>query len=132
MPRLFLVADTHFDLSCPDHIESSTQIWNERVGADDTVWHLGDVAANLASLDVLAQLNGKKYLIAGNNDTLPAEVYLQYFMDLRGMVVFRDMSFTHVPVDSRCLDRVKLNFHGHLHTDQLINERKPDGRYFLR
>jgi calcineurin-like phosphoesterase family protein len=44
--------------------------WNEKVGPNDEVYHLGDVglttAENLAQ--ILAQLNGKIYLIAGNHE----------------------------------------------------------------
>lgn len=43
--------------------------WNAAVGAEDTVWHLGDVARRLdAVAPLLARLNGTKHLIRGNND----------------------------------------------------------------
>lgn len=45
--------------------------WNERVAPGDTAWLLGDVAmGNRAeTLPLLARLNGRKYLVAGNHDT---------------------------------------------------------------
>ena len=45
--------------------------WNAVVEAGDEVWHLGDFArtAQRAS-DVVAQLNGRKHLILGNNDSV--------------------------------------------------------------
>jgi calcineurin-like phosphoesterase family protein len=49
--------------------------WNETVGADDDVWHLGDLALRTsaeAAAALLRQLNGRKHLIAGNND--PPEI----------------------------------------------------------
>lgn len=45
--------------------------WNERVGPDDTVWHLGDFALRHGPermAAILDALNGTKRLICGNND----------------------------------------------------------------
>ena len=45
--------------------------WNDAVGPEDEVWHLGDFASG-RGLDragaVLAALHGRKHLITGNND----------------------------------------------------------------
>ena len=49
--------------------------WNELVGPDDMVWHLGDFAVRVRlerAVALLATLNGTKHLVAGNND--PPEV----------------------------------------------------------
>lgn len=47
--------------------------WNAVVEAGDEVWHLGDFARTAQrAAEVLAQLNGRKHLILGNND--PVEV----------------------------------------------------------
>ncbi|WP_334165043.1 metallophosphoesterase family protein [Phenylobacterium sp.] len=43
--------------------------WNAVVEAGDDVWHLGDFARTAGrAAEVLAQLNGRKHLILGNND----------------------------------------------------------------
>lgn len=45
--------------------------WNEVVGPEDTVWHLGDFAIRrsaAAMAAILDRLNGTKHLIYGNND----------------------------------------------------------------
>ena len=43
--------------------------WNETVGAEDEVWHLGDCAPKGAETEALpARLNGSKHLIRGNHD----------------------------------------------------------------
>lgn len=44
--------------------------WNETVGLDDIVWHHGDVGLGPEDkfLEMAAQLNGEKHLIAGNHD----------------------------------------------------------------
>lgn len=48
--------------------------WNEAVGPEDEVWHLGDVARKPSGVaELLGRLNGTKHLIRGNNDP-PATV----------------------------------------------------------
>ncbi len=79
---VFFTADTHFghariidfmarpfrDLEDMDR--SLIDRWNARVAPDDTVYHLGDFAwgSARAAAAVLAALNGRKTLIAGNHD----------------------------------------------------------------
>ena len=49
--------------------------WNETVGPNDDVWHLGDFALRTsapAAAVLVDALNGHKHLITGNND--PAEI----------------------------------------------------------
>jgi calcineurin-like phosphoesterase family protein len=43
---------------------------NEKVQPDDEVWHLGDFAfcGKDKAIEILEQLNGRKYLIRGNHD----------------------------------------------------------------
>lgn len=78
---LFFTADTHFG----DHRTINIQRrpfagvaemddalvagWNEVIGPDDEVWHLGDVARRSSDVaPLLARLNGTKHLVRGNND----------------------------------------------------------------
>jgi len=69
---------------CDDHI---IKRWNETVGPEDTVFHLGDVSMTREGLELVRQLNGKKYLIAGNYDKMgqtakykvSKDVLLEYF-----------------------------------------------------
>jgi calcineurin-like phosphoesterase family protein len=45
--------------------------WNQTVGPDDEVWHLGDFALRTsasAAGALLRSLNGRKHLVTGNND----------------------------------------------------------------
>ncbi len=45
--------------------------WNEVVGPEDEIWHLGDFAIKQTAArvaELLAQLNGQKHLVTGNND----------------------------------------------------------------
>ena len=55
--------------------------WNERVGPEDEVWHLGDFAINqpVERMEaLLAALHGRKHLIAGNNDEEPTRTLARW------------------------------------------------------
>ena len=78
---IFFTADTHFGdhrtinihrrpfASVAAMDEAIVAGWNETVGPDDEVWHLGDVARRSADVAaLLAGLNGIKHLVRGNND----------------------------------------------------------------
>ena len=127
----FFTSDTHFGdhrtLNLyPRPFETVAQMdaeliarWNAVVGPDDEVWHLGDFArtAELASA-VLAQLNGRKHLVVGNNDPDPsAEAgwesnypYAEIEREDRFLVLchypFRSWNRQH---------KGALNLHGHSH-----------------
>jgi calcineurin-like phosphoesterase family protein len=93
--------------------------WNAAVGADDEVWHLGDFARTARrATEVLAQLNGRKHLIVGNNDPAPdaahgwesvapyAEIERDGFRLVLCHYPFRSWNGQH---------RGVLNLHGHSH-----------------
>ena len=78
---LFFTADTHFGdhrtinihrrpfASVAEMDEALVAGWNAVVGAEDEIWHLGDVARRSADVaPLLAQLKGTKHLVRGNND----------------------------------------------------------------
>lgn len=78
----FFTSDTHFGhariielcarpFSDVDEMnEEMIRRWNETVGPDDLVFHLGDVALGkiAESLPLVGRLNGKKVLVPGNHD----------------------------------------------------------------
>ena len=83
MPAIFLVSDTHFGHAgvCrfthpndptvklrpwdnPEEMdEEMVRRWNDRVGPNDKVYHLGDVVINRKALPIMDRLNGDKVLI---------------------------------------------------------------------
>jgi calcineurin-like phosphoesterase family protein len=84
---VWFTADTHFGhagalslyrrpfASVAEMNAVMTARWNEIVGPDDDVWHLGDFALRMsadAAGALLGRLNGRKHLITGNND--PPEI----------------------------------------------------------
>ncbi len=81
----WFTSDTHFGdhrvlnlyprpyASVAEMDEDLVRRWNAVVGDDDEVWHLGDFARTPPhAAAMLAQLNGRKHLVAGNNDVSPA------------------------------------------------------------
>ena len=83
MGKIFITSDTHFGhdrefiygprgfTSIEEHDKEIIRRWNEVVGPDDTVFHLGDVMLgdNTHGMECLRQLNGTIYIVAGNHDT---------------------------------------------------------------
>jgi hypothetical protein len=120
---IFFTSDTHFGhagalalyrrpfASVAAMDEGLVERWNEAVAPADEVWHLGDFAIRQSAeraADLLARLNGRKHLVAGNNDP-PAtqglagwssvQPYAELMIDERRLVLchyafrtWRDMS----------------------------------------
>ena len=103
---------------------------NERVGTNDRVYYLGDVAINRKFLKILDRLNGRKVLIKGNHDIFKLEDYSKYFDDIRGYHVLNGLIFSHVPIHPNCLSRFGCNVHGHLHANRIWDSGRIDPRYY--
>ena len=93
--------------------------WNEIVGSDDEVWHLGDFARTAAlAAAILPRLNGRKHLVLGNNDPPPdpgtgwlsVANYAELSVDRIELVL------CHYPFRRwKGMDRGSVNLHGHSH-----------------
>ena len=131
---VFFTSDTHFGhagaralyrrpfANLAEMNEAMVERWNGVVGREDEVWHLGDFALGLAAarmLEILSRLNGRKHLVAGNNDgpgtvALSAWASVQHYAEIeaegRGLVL------CHYPFRSwRNMQRGWLDLHGHGH-----------------
>jgi len=131
---VFFTSDTHFGhggalglyrrpfASVAAMNEGLAERWNETVGFDDVVWHLGDFAIRQRPgvvAELLARLNGRKHLVAGNNDP-PATAELAGWesvqpyaeMTVEGVSVV----LCHYPFRSwRGMGKGWINLHGHSH-----------------
>jgi calcineurin-like phosphoesterase family protein len=137
---VFFTADTHFGHAAARALyhrpfpsvaamdEAMVARWNETVGPDDEVWHLGDFvvgprkesAVAEAAASLLARLNGRKRLVIGNNDppavaALPgwagaATHYAELEADGAGVVLCHYAFRTW-----RNAARGWVNLHGHSH-----------------
>ena len=141
---IFFTSDTHFGhggalglyrrpfASVAAMNEGLVERWNETVGPDDVVWHLGDFAIRqrpTVVADLLARLNGRKHLVAGNND--PQETrelegwgsvqsYIEMEVDRVSLVL------CHYPFRSwHGMGKGWVNLHGHSH-----GKLKPQSRQF--
>lgn len=146
MSNLFFISDTHFGhkniLTFKDDFGKSLRegfedieemneyiiaMWNHKVGSQDKVIHCGDVAFGKEALKLCQRLNGIKYLVLGNHDTMALNEYAKVFTKIFGVKYIGgdEAICTHVPVHPSSLRRFVLNIHGHLHEKHI-----DDARYF--
>lgn len=142
---IFFISDTHFSHQnilkyCPnrvfDDIDHHDAVlimnWNERVGKNDTVIHLGDFGFGPVRhlIMILNELRGKKVLIAGNHDKqkLESDEFRACWSDIRDSYhevsvkhqgTVRSMILCHYPLlswNGQYHDSIHL--HGHIHSTQ--------------
>lgn len=139
---IFFTADHHFGhagaidqngrpfINVMQMRETMIERWNEVVGADDTVYHLGDFAWRIGEAevqDLFARLNGHKHLIAGNHDHGSSWAWLDWEtvtqineVKVGGVQVV----MCHYPLyEWRNQRRGAIHLHGHVHG----NSRGPAG-----
>lgn len=80
---MFFTSDTHFRhtniikysnrpyANVQEMDEALIRNWNDKVGMNDTIYHLGDFTFSDDAANILRRLNGKKHLILGNHDHNP-------------------------------------------------------------
>jgi calcineurin-like phosphoesterase family protein len=94
------------------------ECWNSVVGANDRVYHVGDVCFHLRDLDrIMPQLKGRIVLIKGNHDALSVNQYMKYFDDIRASDRIANCIVSHIPIHPESLGGPKnvSQIHGHLH-----------------
>lgn len=139
--KIYFIGDTHFSHkniikfegtkaarafdTLEEHDEELIDRWNSRVNQRDTVWHLGDFCfGGKQNVAIAGRLNGYKKLVLGNHDHYPTEEYLKYFHKVYGIVEFRGGVLSHAPLHTSQLEhRFKFNIHGHLHHQNIDDER---------
>ena len=130
----YFTGDTHFgDMrvlrfdhrpfsSLDAHTEEVVRRWNETVGPDDDVWHLGDFALGPSPAEVaglLGRLNGRKHLLIGNNDdagtlAAPGWASIGHYAELT--VDGRLLVLCHYPFRTwNDIGKGAINLHGHSH-----------------
>jgi calcineurin-like phosphoesterase family protein len=141
---IFFTSDTHFGhggalglyrrpfASVAAMNKALVERWNETVGPDDEVWHLGDFAIRQrlpVVADLLVRLNGRKHLVAGNNDP-PETRELKGWESVQSYVEIEvdgvSLVLCHYPFRSwRGMGKGWVNLHGHSH-----GRLKPQPRQF--
>jgi calcineurin-like phosphoesterase family protein len=141
---VFFTSDTHFGhggalglyrrpfASVAAMNEALVALWNQTVGPEDTIWHLGDFAIRQRPpvvADLLARLSGQKHLVAGNNDPpttreLEGWESVQPYSEIEVDGV--SLVLCHYPFRSwRGMTKGWINLHGHSH-----GRLKPQPRQF--
>jgi calcineurin-like phosphoesterase family protein len=141
---VFFTSDTHFGHggalglyhrpfpSVAAMNEGLVERWNETVGPDDVVWHLGDFAIRQRQpvvAELLGRLQGHKHLVTGNNDP-PATMELDGWESVQPYAEITadgvSLVLCHYPFRSwRGMGKGWLNLHGHSH-----GRLKPQPRQF--
>lgn len=119
--RPFKNIDEHDDTIIANH--------NKLVSSTDIVYMLGDVTwkFNAKAKEKIAALNGRKYLVAGNHDNLKWLYETGLFEDMFMWKYLPEHSIilSHCPIHFFDFKRAKVNVHGHLHSERML-----DPRYF--
>jgi calcineurin-like phosphoesterase family protein len=131
---IFFTSDTHFgDIrilridkrpfkSLEEHDAALIANWNDTVGPEDTVWHLGDFALGPSDervATILSALHGAKHLITGNNDgpgTLAAPGWASVGAYAELQVDDTHLILCHYAFRTwNAMGRGAINLHGHSH-----------------
>lgn len=144
---IFFISDTHFGhskiidyckrpfSSIEEHDKTLIQNWNNTVGQDDTVFHLGDFAYGNSQFiaNIIKQLNGNIILIKGNHDLRNMNPTLyNIFSDVvyqaRVLIDKQTVYLNHFPF--LCFDHGDINLYkdnysiqlfGHVHSGPLTS-----------
>ena len=139
--KIFFTSDTHFGHKnilnfCERPFKDTDEMdeaiitnWNNKVGKDDIVFHLGDFAfaSNKRWQELICKLNGKIYLILGNHDITrwPGSYTMELFDRVENQMMLKidnkyKVYLNHFPF--LCYDGVYRNpqdctiqLHGHVH-----------------
>lgn len=138
--NFWLVSDTHFghkelvkyvrkDYKTPDEMnEQIIKDWNEVIGPNDVVIHLGDFALDISQSemkDIVSRLNGKKVMIAGNHEKKNIESNRHFYNKVgfdeteseREFLAVGKLMLSHEPV--LIIPDGSFNIHGHYHVGGL-------------
>jgi len=131
---VFFTSDTHFGhggalglyrrpfASVAAMNEGLVERWNEAVGPQDEVWHLGDFAIRqrpAVVAELLDRLHGRKRLLTGNNDP-PATTELDGWVSVQPYAEITSegvsLVLCHYPFRSwNGMAKGWVNLHGHCH-----------------
>lgn len=131
---VFLVSDTHFGHAniikyCDRPFENTEEMdkfiirkWNETIGPEDTVFHLGDIGFGSREYiaAIVSQLNGYKHLVRGNHDNYSDDFYRRCGFQTvsRFPIIWNNFAIlSHAPLQMTETTPY-CNFYGHIHNDE--------------
>ena len=130
----YFIADTHFgeenirlyenrpfvDITEMDNVLQKR--WNSHVNQQDTIYVLGDFGANGQEKEILAQLNGRKFLVKGNHDIQTNQYYRDCgFIEVYDYpIIFKDFwILSHEPLYVNT-NMPYANIFGHVHNSPIF------------
>lgn len=140
VPRIFVVADTHFGhariieyegrpfRTVEEMDEALVANWNETVRDGDIVWHLGDVSLHGAekTRELVAGLRGQKMLVVGNHDASRSVTFWKKagFAEVYREPVWLDACvLSHELLAEAEIGAGLINVHGHAHGSGRLTRR---------
>ena len=132
--KIWITSDTHFNHAniinyCARPFKDVEEMnatliskWNNVVGKNDIVWHLGDFALGGAEevSRFREKLNGKIYLIRGNHDHHTNGWYVARGFDKvydRPVVIDKNVLLSHAPITTEYNCGELINLFGHVHNN---------------
>lgn len=145
MSKVFFISDTHFshrniltyepirkDIFGVETVEQMDEKiiknWNSTVSNDDLVWFLGDFAMGSRNhvVELGHKLNGHKYMIKGNHDIYPDQVYFDAGFERVSrypVILKKKFILSHAPMDD--IDTGSfINIFGHVHSKGNYEDKK--------
>ncbi|MCX6742527.1 MAG: metallophosphoesterase [Candidatus Pacearchaeota archaeon] len=131
--KIFITSDSHFNhkniiqysnrpfKSVEEMNEEMIKRWNDKVGKDDLVIHLGDFALGNGQQvqKIKRKLNGTVMLIVGNHDHKITR--RAGFMIINGSLRIDKFIFSHRPLPKEEIPVGLTNVHGHIHNKESFN-----------
>lgn len=140
MSRVFICSDLHLGHANMairyrgfedefHHDETIINNWNSVVNKRDKVFVLGDITMeSQKKYHLLKLLNGNKVFVLGNHDKTQDANGLIKYGNVAGMIKYKGYWLTHAPIHPSEL-RGKINIHGHIHNNIIMDGNIPDKRY---
>lgn len=135
MQNIYFVSDTHLYHTniikyCDRPFNSVEEMnktiiknWNDKIKADDIVYHLGDLTLhNNEVKELVYKLNGKIYLIRGNHDHKSISYYNRCGITVMPTQTKLDkykIILSHRPLEDNQIPEGYINVHGHIHNHKL-------------
>ena len=128
--NIFITADHHFNhkniiaycnrpFKTVEEMDNiMTEKWNNKVGKDDLVIHLGDFALGNKDKvgEIRKRLNGNIILIKGNHDRVN-----EGFIVVRDSIQIGNFLFSHRPIPKGEIPKGCINVHGHIHEKESLS-----------
>ena len=131
--NIFITSDTHFNhkniigyanrpfQTIEEMNEEIIKRWNNKVGKEDIVIHLGDFAlGSEKEIKYLKDnLNGTIFLLKGNHDH--KSLRKAGFIIVKGNLEIGNLILSHYPLSKKEVPKGFINIHGHIHEKESLN-----------